>query len=151
MKTASDSTKNFIYGIVLSCICFLTGISCTKTATESTNNDDNHPLDMSDTSYPIISIDRPVANQIYTNGDTIKIEGKVTDNGLYRGKIKITNDVNGLVVNDQSYEVHFFPSYNFSFFHKTAVTVVSDYTISVEFEDHGLNTTTLTVKVKVNP
>lgn len=150
MKTASNSTKNLIYGIVLCCICFLTGISCSKSATES-NNDDNHPLDTADTTYPVITIDRPVANQAYANGDTIKIEGKVTDNGLYRGKIKITNDLNGLVVNDQSYEVHFLQSYNFSFFHKAAVTVASDYTISVEFEDHGLNTTSRIVKVKVNP
>ena len=108
-------------------------------------------MDVNDTTYPVIRIDRPVANQVFNNGDTIKIEGNVTDNALYRGKIKITNDLNGFVINEQAYETHFIQSYNFSFFHKTAVTVASDYTVSVEYEDHGLNTSTKTVKVKVNP
>ena len=132
-------------------ICLAVMFSCSRSGNGGPGDDDDHQVDENDTTYPVIVIDRPVANQVYASGDTIKIEGRVTDNSLYRGKIKITNDINGAVINEQLYEIHFQQSYNFSFSHKTTVSVISDYTLSVEYEDHGLNTTIKTVKVKVNP
>ena len=145
--------NNLISPAVVFGLCWLTlnlGIACSRSGSAA-SDDDDHQVDVNDTSYPVIVIDRPVANQVYTNGDTIRIEGRVTDNSLYRGKIKITNDLNGFVINEQLYEIHFQSSYNFSFSHKTNVSLISDYTVSVEYEDHGLNVTVKTVKIKVNP
>jgi hypothetical protein len=125
--------------------------SCSKNS-GTAGDDDNHvPVDVNDTSLPVIVIDKPVMNQAFTTGDTIKIQGTVTDNGLYRGKIKIVNDSNGLSLLDQPYEIHSLQLYNFSLAYKTSVSSVSNYTVIVEFEDHGLNVTTQSVKVKVNP
>ena len=136
--------------IVISAMAILS--SCSKTGGSNGGDDGNHiSVDANDVSYPVITIDKPLTDQVFASGDTIKIHGLVTDNSLYRGKIKIINDANGLALLDQDYEIHGLPSYNFSRVYKTAVTAVSNYTVSVEFEDHGLNVTTKTVKVKVNP
>jgi hypothetical protein len=127
-------------------------LSCSKTGGGSGGDDSNHiPLDLSDTSLPVIVIDKPTTNQIFVNGDNIVIQGKVTDNSLYRGTIKIINDLNSLILFNQPYEIHGQPAYNFNVQYKTSVTSISNYTVIVEFEDHGLNLTTQTVKVKVNP
>lgn len=139
-----------IFQIVISGILMLVLFSCSKTKGSSSSDDDHHD-DPNDTTFPVIRIDNPLANQVFVSGDTIKVEALITDNGLYRGKVKITNDLNGLVINEQSYETHFFTSYNIVFKHKTSVTVATDYTITVEYEDHGLNVTAQSRKVKVNP
>lgn len=126
--------------------------SCSKTSGGSGGDDSNHiPLDINDTTLPVIVIVKPSANQIFVNGDNIVIQGKVTDNSLYRGTIKIINDINSLILFNQPYEIHGQPAYNFDVQYKTSVTAISNYTVIVEFEDHGLNLTTQTVKVKINP
>jgi len=126
--------------------------SCSKTGGGSNGDDGDHiPVDNNDISPPVIVIDKPLTDQVFVSGDTIKIQGRITDNGLYRGKIKVVNDANGLSMLDQSYEIHGFTLYDFNLAYKTSVTSVTNYTVSVEFEDHGLNVTTKTVKVKVNP
>jgi hypothetical protein len=136
--------------IVISAMAILS--SCSKTGSGSGSDDNNHvPVDVNDVTYPVIVIDKPLTDQVFTSGDTIKIQGLVTDIGLYQGNVKIINDANGLALLDKHYEIHGLASYNFSQAYKTSVTTVSNYTVSVDFEDHGLNVTTKTVKVKVNP
>ena len=110
-----------------------------------------HTVDFNDTSTPVVDIYTPGANQVFLSGDTIKITGRVTDNGLYQGYVKITDDATSSVIKEQRYEIHGFQLYNFAVNHKTAVTVASDYTVTVQFEDHGLNAGSKIVKVKVNP
>ena len=73
--------------------------SCSKTSGGSSGDDSNHiPLDINDATLPVIVIDKPIANQVFVNGDNIIIQGKVTDNSLYRGTIKIINDLNNAKV-----------------------------------------------------
>jgi hypothetical protein len=152
MKLKVNRIKELLLFTALMGAVMATAYSCSKgNGTSAGGNDDDHEVNNADTSLPVIKIDRPLMNQVFVNGDTIKIEGGVTDNGLYRGKIKIVNDANGLLVKEQAYEIHSQQSYNFSVHHKTSVSVITDYTVSVEFEDHGLNITAQTVKVKVNP
>ena len=114
-------------------------------------NDDPHVINLNDTIFPVISITSPLPGQVYTNGETITIEGKVTDQGLYRGDIQIVNDANSSIIKDQPYEIHGLLEYNFSLPYKTSVSSITDYTITIWFQDHGLNITTKSVKVKVNP
>lgn len=111
-----------------------------------------HVHDDNDDVPPIINVIRPSDNQQYQNGDTIFIQGSFTDNKkLYKGYIRITDDANGLVVNEQFIETHVLQAMPFDFYQKTAVTIVSNYTIKILMEDHGANITTNILKVKVNP
>ncbi|MEK7224727.1 MAG: hypothetical protein AAB221_03495, partial [Bacteroidota bacterium] len=105
-----------------------------------------------DTTAPLLDIYTPTANQVFTSGSTITITGRLTDDlGLYRGTIKITNDANGDILKNQAYEIHGLRLYDFSLSYVTSVTTASDYTVTVSFEDHGYNSVTKSVKVKVNP
>jgi hypothetical protein len=105
-----------------------------------------------DTIAPSLTINTPTSNQVFTSGNVINITGKVTDDlGLFRGSIRITNDATGALIKEQLYEIHFVLSYDFNISYATSVTIPSDYTITVFFEDHGSNSATKSVKVKVNP
>ncbi|MEO6612344.1 MAG: hypothetical protein ABIT05_06385 [Chitinophagaceae bacterium] len=105
-----------------------------------------------DTTAPVLDIYTPTANQVFVNGAVINVSGRIADDyGLYRGTIRIVNDANGSVMKEQQYEIHGVLSYNFSINYTAAVTVASDYTVSISFEDHGLHAVAKTVKIKVNP
>jgi len=105
-----------------------------------------------DTTAPVLDINTPVINQVFANGNVINVSGHIADDfGLYRGTVRITNDANGSVMKEQQYEIHGILSYNFSVNYTAAVTVASDYTVTVGFEDHGSNSVTKSVKIKVNP
>jgi hypothetical protein len=131
------------------CIAFAIVVTaCSKAGGAA--EDELHVTDSSDTTMPVVEINSPFDSQSFISGDTIRVEGKVTDNGLYRGSIRITNDVNDALIKEQLYEIHGFQLYNFSLAYKTAVTVATNYTVTVQFEDHGLNNSIKTVKVNVN-
>jgi hypothetical protein len=105
-----------------------------------------------DTIAPVLEITTPVNNQVYSSGSTINITGRIMDNeGLYRGSIRVTNDANGSLLKEQLYEIHFVLSYTFNVAYAANVSAPSDYTITVFFEDHGYNSVTRSVKVKINP
>lgn len=129
--------------------------SCSKSGTDTGTDDGSggpHVIVTNDVTPPVISILTPADNQVFTSGNTINITGRLTDDlGLYRGTIKVINDANGTIVMNQPYEIHGLKLYDFNINYTTSVAVVSDYTITVAFEDHGLNMTTRSVKVKVNP
>jgi len=112
----------------------------------------NHEVVPGDTTAPVIEISTPVPNQIFSNGNILNITGKVTDElGLYRGSITITNDENGAIAKQQLYEIHGLLLYNFSLAYTLTTSIVSNYTVTVLFEDHGNNTVSKSVKIKVNP
>ena len=129
-------------------------IACSKGGTTAYDNssDSPHVYSPGDTTAPVLDIYTPAMNQVFTNGSVINVTGRIADDfGLYRGNIKITNDANGAVLKEQAYEIHGIVSYNFNISYTTAVTIASDYTVTVTFEDHGFNFATRSVKVKVNP
>ena len=111
-----------------------------------------HVVTPTDTTPPEVSIFTPTINQVFSNGGVINITGRITDDfGLYRGTIRVVNDANGTVLMNQAYEIHGLLLYNFSINHSVSALAAADYTIVVSFEDHGLNSTTKSVKVKVTP
>ena len=125
-------------------------ISCSKVGSEAEGNVD--AIDQDDDVFPVITFSKPTANQVYTSGDSIIVEGKATDDKkLYKGKVQIKNDADNLVMADSFYETHFLPAINFRLAYKTTVTTPTDFSILVEFRDHGDNVSTATIKVKVNP
>jgi hypothetical protein len=124
--------------------------ACTKTG--GGNSDNNHQIDDNDLTPPVITVNKPVNNQVYLSGDSIIVEGFATDTkSLYKGKVRITDDANGQTTKEQFYETHFLQRIDFRIAYKATVTATHDYTVLVEFEDHGLNTVNQTLKVKVNP
>jgi hypothetical protein len=127
--------------------------SCAKSggASYDPGNGNPHVYDPGDSTFPVIYIDLPVDSQVYHSGDLMKVEGRITDNGLYRGNIKIVNDVTGELVKQQLYETHGLQSFNFSVPYSTSVTNSTYYTVTVSYEDHGLNTSVKSVKAKVVP
>ncbi len=111
-----------------------------------------HVENPADVVPPVIEITTPSDNQVFANGSTISISGKLTDDlGLYRGTVRIVNDANGTELKNQAYEIHGLISYNYSTTYTASVTAISNYTITVSFEDHGNNVSTKSVKVKINP
>jgi hypothetical protein len=125
-------------------------ISCTKIGAGEEEN--LNRIDEEDDLFPVITVSKPTANQVYISGDSIIVEGKVTDNKIvYKGKVQIKNDANSLVMADGYYESHFLQAINYRVAYKAVVTVPTDFNILVEFQDHGANTSATTIKVKVNP
>ena len=125
-------------------------ISCTKVGAGEEEN--LNMIDEEDDVFPAITVSKPTANQVYMSGDSIIVEGKVTDNKIvYKGKVQIKNDANNLVMADGYYESHFLSAINYRVAYKAIVTAPTDFSILVEFQDHGSNTSTTTLKVKVNP
>ena len=138
-------------GYLFVCAMILTGLSCSESGAVGENQNGNHINDPEDKTAPLLTINTPAADQIFNSGNTMSIAGNITDDlGLYRGSIRITNDANGELLKQQAYEIHGVVSYNFSINYTPIVSVASNYTITISFEDHGQNSTTKTVKVKVN-
>ncbi len=98
-----------------------------------------HIVTDNDTTRPVLTVLTPLSNQVYASGSSISVTGTITDDmGLYRGSIRITNDVTGEILKEQLYEIHGIRSYNFNVPAIATVAAVTDYTVSVFFEDHGL-------------
>ena len=69
--------------------------ACSKNGSGS-DDDSNHLFSANDKTPPEILIFTPSAGQVFSNGNSINITGRITDDlGLYRGTIKIVNDANG--------------------------------------------------------
>jgi hypothetical protein len=128
--------------------------SCAKGGVKDSSNDGSstHYFAPNDSVAPVLAITTPVTDQVFTSGNAINVTGRITDEtGLYRGSIRIVNDANGELQKEQLYEIHGVLDYSFSLLYTTLVTTASNYTVTVWFEDHGLNRTTKMVKIKVNP
>jgi phosphate-selective porin len=128
-------------------------IACSRgSSTTGDENPNPHVENPADTTAPVITINTPADNQVFSNGQLINMTGRLTDDmGLYRGTVKLINDANGLVLKEQVYEIHGLLAYNFAMNYTASVSSTANYTVTVSFEDHGYNAVTRSVKIKVNP
>lgn len=147
-KNKKNSFEQVKYSLVY-CLFLVVSLSCSKGG--GTSDEPHNYFDPSDNTYPVVTITSPTDDQTFSSPNTINVTGTVSDNSLYQGSISVRNETTGLVVKDQYYEVHYIPSYDFSMACPVTVSVPTDFTISVKFEDHGHNVTGKTVRVKVNP
>jgi len=147
-KNKKNSFVTVKYYLLYFVFAFL-GFSCSKGG--GAEEPPHTTFDPNDSTYPVVTVNTPTDNQVFTSGSVIDVTGTVSDNSLFQGSIVIRNDNNGLVVKDQNYEIHYIGSYNFSLSCPISVTASTDFTVSVKFEDHGHNVTAKTVKIKVNP
>lgn len=126
--------------------------ACSKGGDGPDKGEGPHVLVPNDTTPPQVLIFSPTDNQVYTSGSTVRITGRLTDDlGLYRGTISIVNDASGASLLHQPYVIHGLLLYNFDLSQQLNVTTVTNCTVTVSFEDHGLNMTTKSVKIKVTP
>jgi len=140
--------KYFYLTVIVSAAVLIT--SCTKAG--AGEEEDINAIDQNDKVFPVITALKPTANQVYVSGDSIIVEGKVTDDKkMYKGKVQIKNDANGLMVAENYYETHFLSAINYRLAYKAVVATPTDFSVLVEFQDHGANTVVATIKVKVNP
>lgn len=138
----------FYLAVIVSVAVLIT--SCSKVG--ASEEEDINAIDQNDDVFPVITTTKPTPNQVYVSGDSIIVEGKVTDEKvMYKGKAQIKNDANGFMVAESYYETHFLNTINYRLAYKAIVTVPTDFTVLLEFQDHGGNTVTATTKVKVNP
>ena len=141
--------KRCFYLIGIFVLTNVTMISCSKVGGPGQETLD--AIDQNDDVFPTITVSKPTSSQVYISGDSIIVEGKVTDDKIvYKGKVQIKNDAN-LVLADSYYESHFLQAINYRLAYKAVVTAPTDFSILVEFQDHGANTSTTIIKVKVNP
>jgi phosphate-selective porin len=143
--------RNISFLVLLAAAIFC---ACSKggTTTDDGGGGIIHGPAPQDTTAPVLSISNPVADQVFASGSSFNITGTITDDyGLYQGYVRITNDATGFEIKKQGYEIHGFTSYNFTVLFTPAVTTASNYTVTVSFEDHGSNSITKTVKIKINP
>ena len=125
-------------------------LSCTKVGAGEEENP--NAIDQGDKIFPVITVSKPAANQVYVSGDSIIVQGKVTDDRVvYKGKVLITNDANNAIVAESYHESHSLNAIDFRVAYKHAVAAPTDFSVFVEFQDHGLNTVSAAIKVKVNP
>jgi len=140
--------KYFYLTVIVSAAVLIT--SCTKAG--AGEEEDINAIDQNDKVFPVITALKPTPNQVYVSGDSIIVEGKVTDDKkMYKGKVQIKNDANGLMVAENYYETHFLSAINYRLAYKAVVATPTDFSVLVEFQDHGANTVAATIKVKVNP
>jgi len=140
----------YFYLVGIFILATVTMISCRKVGSESEENP--YAIDPDDIVFPVITVSKPAANQVYSSGDSIIVEGKATDDKIvYKGIVQIKNDANNLVLAESYYESHFLQAINFRLAYKAIVTAATDLNILIEFRDHGDNISSASMKVKVNP
>ena len=141
--------RKFFYFIVIVSTAVVIA-SCSKVG--AGEEEDPDEIDQNDNVFPVINATKPSANQVYRSSDSIIVEGNVTDDKkMYKGKVQIKSDANNLMVAENYYETHFLQSINFRLAYQAIVTAPTDFSVLVEFQDHGANTSAATIKVKVNP
>ncbi|HET6767986.1 MAG TPA: hypothetical protein VFH08_11325 [Chitinophagaceae bacterium] len=142
--------KRFFYFVWIIISLSALVLSCSKVGSATDEGDPNE-IDQNDGVFPPITVLKPSPNQVYKSGDLIVVEGKVTDDKkMYKGKVQIKNDANDFVMAETYYETHFLLEMNYRLAYKADVTSPTDFSILIEFQDHGSNTSTATMKVKVN-
>jgi len=102
--------------------------------------------DSGDNEKPVINITSPMANEQFTAGETVNLQGSVTDNDeLHEVHIFVTNKSTGadLIHMAEHVDVKEYPI-NEVFIVQAGVT----YTIKVEAHDHVGNTAQVQLEVK---
>ncbi len=104
-----------------------------------------------DATLPVITITNLVENQQFNIGDTITIQGNITDiNTLEETSIHITSKFD----NNEFLHLHYgllnSNSWNFNVKHKVTHTNNTMYAIEVEAADEDGNTSSKIINVKVN-
>ena len=79
--------KPFFYLVLIISSVSVLVLSCSKVGS-AMDEDDPNEIDQNDGVFPVITVLKPSANQEYRSGDSLVVEGKVTDDKkMYNGKV----------------------------------------------------------------
>lgn len=134
--------KKIIWGLLAASVLF----ACKK------EEDHHHHDDTTDTTTPVVTITSPADSMIYHNGDTVHMNGTVSDNELHHGEIKIIDDTTAFEYYGYYHYVHETTSavINFDYI-VTGVTQNSAVTLSYTYDDHTANTAVVRRKLIFMP
>lgn len=107
--------------------------------------------DLNDHDKPVITMTSPSDSLMYNNGDTIRINGTVTDHSLHELLVTIVDNANDSVLYSQSPEVHDFTSYTIDMKWKAQVANHTNASVIVVAEDHNSNISSDTIQVHIMP
>ena len=106
--------------------------------------------DADDHHAPVINITTPTAMDSISG--VVAIKGVVTDEGLHKMSIKVTQDSNGSILFSAEPEVHDLTTYSFTeMWTPSGIAAETAVTLTVSAEDHGANMDTSVVKFVVKP
>lgn len=141
--------KKIFYLITISILIEIILPSCSQ---DASNVEDPNAVDPDDHTTPVLTVSKPADNQVYVSGDSIIVEGKATDEkALYQGAIQIKNETTSTIVAETYYGSLYLQSINYRLAHKAVVLSSTNFTVFIQFQDHGRNSVGDTIKVKVNP
>ena len=106
------------------------------------------PATANDTAAPVVSLNSPSANQLYTPGQTINISGSITDdNYIAEVHIHVSNTNTGALLMD----VHLYPAGSTTTFNQSLTAVAGvNYKIQVIAKDKAVNEGRSTVEASCN-
>jgi Bacterial Ig domain len=106
------------------------------------------PATTSDTTAPVIALNSPSANQVYTAGQPINISGSITDNNyIAEVHIHVSNTNTGALLMD----VHLYPAGSTATFNQSLTAVAGvNYKIQVIAKDKAVNEGRSTVDASCN-
>ena len=115
----------------------VTGISCSKEAAAE-----------KDTVLPVITLTSPANGQVFTAGQTIQINGSITDDKfIAEVHIHVSNTNTGTLLMD----VHLYPNGSATTFNQPITAVAGvNYKIQVIAKDRAVNEARATVEVSAN-
>ncbi|MDB5208989.1 MAG: hypothetical protein JWR72_4064 [Flavisolibacter sp.] len=101
-----------------------------------------------DTELPKILLTSPMGNQVFSGGQTISIEGTITDNKMLREiHLEITNTTTGTFLTHE----HFAPNgSNYSLSKTFTLQAATTYKIKVHAEDESDNEAELILNISAN-
>jgi hypothetical protein len=138
-----NMSKNLLFIFLVTTFFF----ACKKEEDHDHNHDET-----TDTTYPVVTIDSPVENEMFHNGDTVHMIGLVTDNELHNGVIKIIDDTTAFEYYSYYHYVHETSSSVIDFdYVVTGVTQNSAVTITFTYDDHAEHVTVVTRKLMFMP
>ncbi len=141
--------KKFFQLLIISILAEIILFSCSQ---DASNVDDPNAVDPDDHTAPMLTVSKPVNNQIYINGDSIIVDGKATDEkALYRGGVQIKNESTNTIVAETYYGSLFLQNIDYHLAYKATVSSTTNFSVFIQFQDHGRNAVGDTIKVRVNP
>jgi hypothetical protein len=106
------------------------------------------PATASDTTAPIITLNSPSANQVFTPGQPININGSISDNNyIAEVHIHVSNTNTGALLMD----VHLYPASSTATFNQSLTAVAGvNYKIQIIAKDKAVNEGRSTVDASCN-
>jgi hypothetical protein len=133
---------------VISCLLLLFITSCSKNGVAGPHT----PEYEDDTTKPVMVVNTPLAAEVFRSGDTILINGSVSDNSFHELKVRIVKDADNTEMFSYLVTTHGVENpYRFNIKWKSFASVATNATIFIHGEDHAANAVSRSIPIRINP